>query len=51
MRVGTYFGGAHPGAMAGLLADGSVRGISFNVSEQVFSSVANKEDGGSVTLE
>lgn len=51
MRVGTYFGGAHPGAMASLLADGSVRGISFNVSQQVFASVANKEDGNSVTLE
>ncbi|HMC11394.1 MAG TPA: DUF1559 domain-containing protein [Pirellulaceae bacterium] len=51
MRVGSYFGGAHPGSMSACMADGSVRGISFNVSQPVFSSVANKEDGGSVTLE
>jgi len=51
MRVASYFGGAHAGAMASLMADGSVRGISFNISTPVFSSVANKEDGGQVTLE
>jgi hypothetical protein len=51
MRLATYFGGAHPGSMASLMADGSVRGISFNVSQPVFYSVANKEDGGSFTLE
>src|SRR4029079_7957184 len=51
MRVATYFCGAHPGAMAACMADGSVRGISFNVSQPVFYSVANKEDGGTATLE
>jgi prepilin-type N-terminal cleavage/methylation domain-containing protein/prepilin-type processing-associated H-X9-DG protein len=51
MRVGAYFGGGHPGSMNSCMADGSVRGISFNVAQQVFSSVANKEDGGTVTLE
>jgi prepilin-type N-terminal cleavage/methylation domain-containing protein len=51
MRMATHFGGAHPGSMASLMADGSVRGISFNISTPVFSSVANKEDGGQVTLD
>ena len=51
MRVATYFGGAHPGGMNGAMADGSVRSINFNVTEQVFTNVCNKQDGNAVTLE
>ena len=51
MRVATYFGGAHPGSMSACMADGSVRGISFSVSQLVFASAGNKGDGGTVTLD
>jgi prepilin-type N-terminal cleavage/methylation domain-containing protein len=51
MRVGTYFGGAHPGGMSALMADGSCRTINWQVTQPVFSSVANKGDGGSATLD
>ena len=51
MRVATYFGGAHPGGMNGVMADGSCRTISWNVTQPVFYSVCNKGDGNSVTLE
>jgi prepilin-type N-terminal cleavage/methylation domain-containing protein/prepilin-type processing-associated H-X9-DG protein len=51
MRVGSYFGGAHPGGMNSLMADGSCRSISWNVSQQVFASIGNKGEGNSVTLE
>jgi prepilin-type processing-associated H-X9-DG protein len=51
MRVGTYFGGAHPGGMNALMADGSCRTINWTISQQVFSSVGNKGDGGTVTLD
>ncbi len=51
MRVATYFGGAHPGGMSALMADGSCRTINFQVTQQVFSSIGNKGDGNSVTLE
>ena len=50
-RLGSLFGGGHPGGMSALFADGSVRNITFQVSQQVFSSLGNKEDGQSVTLD
>jgi prepilin-type N-terminal cleavage/methylation domain-containing protein/prepilin-type processing-associated H-X9-DG protein len=50
-RLGSYFGGAHPGGMSALFADGSVRSISWTISKPVFANVANKQDGNSVTLE
>jgi prepilin-type N-terminal cleavage/methylation domain-containing protein len=50
-RVASYFGGAHPGIMNGVMADGSVRPINFNVPQQVFSNICNKQDGNSVTLD
>jgi prepilin-type N-terminal cleavage/methylation domain-containing protein len=50
-RVGTYFGGAHPGGMSSMMADGSVRAISWNVSEQVFTALGNKGDGLTVSLD
>jgi prepilin-type N-terminal cleavage/methylation domain-containing protein len=50
-RLGSYFGGAHPGGMSAMFADGSVRGISWQVSQQVFSALGNKGDGLTVTLD
>jgi prepilin-type N-terminal cleavage/methylation domain-containing protein len=44
-RLGSYFGGAHPGGMVGLLADGSVRNISWQVTQAVFGNLGNKGDG------
>jgi prepilin-type N-terminal cleavage/methylation domain-containing protein len=51
MRVASYFGGAHPGGMVALMADGSVRTISWNVTQQVFAALGNKGDGINVTLD
>jgi prepilin-type N-terminal cleavage/methylation domain-containing protein/prepilin-type processing-associated H-X9-DG protein len=51
MRLGSYFGGAHPGGMNSLMADGSCRSISWNVSQQVFAAIGNKGEGNAVTLE
>jgi prepilin-type N-terminal cleavage/methylation domain-containing protein/prepilin-type processing-associated H-X9-DG protein len=50
-RVATYFGGAHPGGMNGVMADGSVRGISWNVPQQIFYNIGNKQDGNAVSLD
>lgn len=50
-RVASYFGGAHQGGMTGAMADGSVRGINWNVAQQVFSNICNKQDGNAVTLD
>jgi prepilin-type processing-associated H-X9-DG protein len=50
-RLGSFFGGAHPGGMNALLADGSVRGVSWTVTQAVFASFGNKEDGVSFTLD
>ncbi len=49
-RLGSYFGGAHPGGMNGLLADGSVRNISWQVSEATFAAFGNKGDGIALQL-
>jgi len=51
MRVASYFGGAHPGGMNALMADGSCRSITWNISQQVFNAIGRKDDGASVTLE
>jgi len=50
-RLGSYFGGAHPGGMNVLAADGSVRGISWNIAQAVFATFGNKGDGISFTLD
>jgi prepilin-type N-terminal cleavage/methylation domain-containing protein/prepilin-type processing-associated H-X9-DG protein len=39
------FGSAHPGRMNAVLADGSVRGISYSVNPTVFSYLCNISDG------
>jgi prepilin-type N-terminal cleavage/methylation domain-containing protein/prepilin-type processing-associated H-X9-DG protein len=50
-RLGSFFGGAHPGGMNCVLADGSVRGISWTITQQNFANLCNKEDGNAVTLD
>ncbi len=50
-RLGSYFGGAHPGGMSAAFADGSVRSINWNVTQQVFAALGNKGDGLTVTLD
>jgi prepilin-type N-terminal cleavage/methylation domain-containing protein len=49
--VGSRFGGAHPGGMSSLMADGSVRGINWNITQQIFSAIGNKGEGTVVTLD
>lgn len=50
-RLGSYFGGAHPGGMSALFADGSVRGINWTITKVVFANLGNKQDGNAVTLD
>jgi prepilin-type N-terminal cleavage/methylation domain-containing protein len=50
-RLGSRFGGGHPGAMSATMCDGSVRGISFTIDANVFSAIGNKEDGIVVSLD
>ena len=47
-RVGSYFGGAHPAGMNSLMADGSVRVISWSISDALFFSLGHKSDGAVV---
>ena len=44
-RLGSYFGGAHTAGMNGLLADGSVRNISWSISQATFFNLCHKSDG------
>jgi prepilin-type N-terminal cleavage/methylation domain-containing protein/prepilin-type processing-associated H-X9-DG protein len=44
-RLGSYFGGPHTGGMNGLLADGSVRNISWSINQTAFFNLCNKGDG------
>ena len=37
--------------MTAAMADGSVRGISFTISDAMFSNLCNKQDGNTVTLD
>jgi prepilin-type N-terminal cleavage/methylation domain-containing protein/prepilin-type processing-associated H-X9-DG protein len=47
-RLGSYFGGAHSSGMNALLADGSVRIVSWNVSQATFFNLCHKSDGNVV---
>ncbi len=49
-RLGSYFGGIHPGGMMGLLVDGSVRSISWTVDQTTFYNVCNRMDGNAAIL-
>jgi prepilin-type N-terminal cleavage/methylation domain-containing protein/prepilin-type processing-associated H-X9-DG protein len=51
MRLGSPFGGAHPGGMNALMADGSDRSITWNVPQLTFAALGNKGDGITVTLD
>ncbi len=42
-----HFGSSHPGRLNAVLADGSVRTISYTISAQVFAWLGNKSDGSS----
>ncbi|HKB05194.1 MAG TPA: DUF1559 domain-containing protein [Gemmataceae bacterium] len=44
-RLGSYFGGAHPGGMMALMADGSCRLIKWTISDANFALLCNKQDG------
>ena len=48
-RLGSYFGGAHTGGMNAVMADGSVRTISWTVSQTTFANLGNRMDGNAVT--
>ena len=50
-RLGSYFGGAHPRGMSGVMTDGAVRTISWTVSQQVFSNLGQKADGNTAQPE
>jgi prepilin-type N-terminal cleavage/methylation domain-containing protein/prepilin-type processing-associated H-X9-DG protein len=50
-RLGSYFGGAHTGGMNGLLADGSVRMISWTISQTTFYNLCHKSDGNVVQID
>jgi prepilin-type processing-associated H-X9-DG protein len=50
-RLGSRFGGGHPGAMSALFADGSVRGINFNIDAITFAAICNKGEGAAINLD
>jgi prepilin-type N-terminal cleavage/methylation domain-containing protein len=49
-RLGSYFGGAHTAGMNALLADGSVRLISWSIDQTTFYNLCHKSDGNVVQL-
>jgi hypothetical protein len=44
------FGSSHPGGICAVLADGSVRTISYAVTKTVFANLGNKSDGQVINL-
>ena len=48
--LGARFGGAHPGGMNAVFADGSVHNIGWNVSQPVFAALCDRRDGTTVDL-
>jgi prepilin-type N-terminal cleavage/methylation domain-containing protein/prepilin-type processing-associated H-X9-DG protein len=50
-RLGSYFGGPHLGGMNTLLADGSVRVITWSISQTTFYNLCHKSDGQVVQLD
>ena len=47
-RVGSYFGGSHPAGMNALMADGTVRTITWNISQATFYNLSNRMDGNPI---
>jgi prepilin-type N-terminal cleavage/methylation domain-containing protein len=50
-RLGSYFGGAHLSGMNALLADGSVRHLSWTINQATFFNLGHKSDGNVVQLD
>jgi prepilin-type N-terminal cleavage/methylation domain-containing protein len=50
-RLGSYFGGAHTSGMNGLLADGSVRNISWTIDPTTFFNLCAKSDGNVIQFD
>ncbi|HLJ94458.1 MAG TPA: DUF1559 domain-containing protein [Gemmataceae bacterium] len=44
-RLGARFGGAHPGGMNSLFADGSVHTIAWGINQAVFAAICDRRDG------
>ena len=42
------FGSAHPGGLNAMFADGSVRGISYDVDQETFNRLGNRSDGETI---
>jgi hypothetical protein len=47
-RLGSYFGGAHPAGMVGIMADGSSRAIRWSIDQTVFFNLCHKSDGSAL---
>jgi len=48
---GYQFGSAHPAGISGLLSDGSVRMISYQIDATIFNRLGDRQDGTVVTLD
>lgn len=44
-RLGSRFGGPHTGGMNAVFADGSVRTVSWSVSQPIFARLCDRRDG------
>jgi prepilin-type processing-associated H-X9-DG protein len=49
-RLGSYFGGVHVAGMNALMADGSVRNISWSIDQVTFANLCNRMDGNVVSI-
>ena len=50
-RLGSRFGGIHPGLMVSLRSDGGVNSVSMSIDPTVFANLCNKQDGNVVQSE
>jgi prepilin-type N-terminal cleavage/methylation domain-containing protein/prepilin-type processing-associated H-X9-DG protein len=47
-RLGSRFGGPHPGGMNVLMVDGSVRTIKWTISQPIFAALCDRRDGTAI---